>query len=347
MVWAHTDTDRQNAIYKDFAAFMSVYPEVKVAVDRAIKAVVRTRPPDPFVYLAHQLREANNDMRLEKQEQEHAAQAIQRRARGMKDRKRVAGLKQEHKRKKQEKDEADAAVKIQAMGRKRRDKARVEQMKRNNQVWLRELFRKMSQHAREFLDPEADKPKAMADDEDSAALEQVVAGEDGAEEAVERASESPQLGDGADLPGGKKKASGDKDVPAEAVLAFVTRNLDALAKLSLPERFQVSIPKQYSGMFKRVQSVVEADLDAFYTWVSFAALFGLTAEMADQADLEASAVRIQALGRKRRDQNRVRTLERKRQELEAVEEEGDTLGYTVDSKAHEKKVESHTKPVAP
>ena len=34
-----------------------VYPEVKDAVDKAIGAVVRTRPPDPFVFIAQKLRE--------------------------------------------------------------------------------------------------------------------------------------------------------------------------------------------------------------------------------------------------------------------------------------------------
>lgn len=90
-----TEHERQNSIYKDVAAFNSIYPEVQQAVAKAIAAVVRTRPPDPFVFIAQKLREVNNDIKLERSQREQAAVMIQKRAKGMHDRKRVKGMKKD------------------------------------------------------------------------------------------------------------------------------------------------------------------------------------------------------------------------------------------------------------
>ena len=322
------------------------------AVNKAIGAVVRTRPPDPFVFIAQKLREVrckagdgrlaffvidkefydvqvNQDIKLAKREQEEAAIVIQRRSKGIRDRKKAQALKMQKEEKKEHDEQEAAAVKIQSISRRKKDKQKVEQLKTNNQVWLRELHRKMCQHAKEFLDPEMANSN-LSEDINAAAITQgvVVDGEEPPAEVAEG-------GEVAAAVPGPPTGDGGREVPARALLAFVAKDAEGIAKLLLPERFLNSVPKQYSGMFKKIKVAIEegADLDASYTWPKFASFFGVTAQQADHADLEASAVRIQALGRKRRDQHKA--LERKRAAMEGASEEGKegVMGYTVDTQA--------------
>lgn len=85
---------------------------------------------------------------------------------------------------------------------------------------------------------------------------------------------------------------------------FIIHTLQSRSKrpslLSFPPplgRFLVSIPKQYSGMLKRIQLALEesSDMEALLSWEKFAGHFGLSVAAANHADLEASAVRIQVL----------------------------------------------------
>lgn len=79
-------------------------------------------------------RQINNDLKLERREMEDAAVKIQRRAKGMKDRKRVKAIKEDREKQQELDEQAKAAVKIQALQRKKKDMKKVEQLKSNNQV---------------------------------------------------------------------------------------------------------------------------------------------------------------------------------------------------------------------
>jgi len=89
--------EQQAALYRDYAAFQSVFPECQQALKAAMTMVVKERPADPIAYLAMKLREANVELKLEKmqaeQEQESAAVVIQKLGRGKKDKKRVQQIK--------------------------------------------------------------------------------------------------------------------------------------------------------------------------------------------------------------------------------------------------------------
>jgi hypothetical protein len=91
---------QQNALYKDYAAFQEVFPEVKEAIKFAMAKLVKERPEDPIAFLATRLREANEEIKLEKEA---------------------------------------AALRIQSLGRAKKDKARVQQIRTNNGIFIREL----------------------------------------------------------------------------------------------------------------------------------------------------------------------------------------------------------------
>jgi hypothetical protein len=102
--------EQQGALYKDFAVFQQVFPEVQQALKVAMGKLVKARPADPIAFLALRLREANEDIKIEKLEEE-------------KDRKEMEA----------------AALRIQSLGRAKQDKARVNQIKVNNGIFVREL----------------------------------------------------------------------------------------------------------------------------------------------------------------------------------------------------------------
>jgi len=89
--------EQQTALYRDYAAFQSVFPECQQALKAAMTMVVKERPADPIAFLAKKLREANVELKLEKmqakQEQESAAVLIQKVGRGKNDKKRVEQIK--------------------------------------------------------------------------------------------------------------------------------------------------------------------------------------------------------------------------------------------------------------
>lgn len=102
--------EQQGALYKDFAVFQQVFPEVQQALKVAMGKLVKARPADPIAFLALRLREANEDIKIEKLEEE-----------------------------KDRKDKEAAALRIQSLGRAKKDKARVDQIKVNNGIFIREL----------------------------------------------------------------------------------------------------------------------------------------------------------------------------------------------------------------
>lgn len=102
--------EHQSALFKDYAAFQQVFPEVQAALKIAMAKLVKNRPADPLAYLATTLREANVEIKLEK-------------------------LAEEQERKEKE----VAALRIQALGRAKKGKARVEQIKVNIGIFVREL----------------------------------------------------------------------------------------------------------------------------------------------------------------------------------------------------------------
>ena len=102
--------ENQAAYYKDYAAFQQVFPEVQAALKIAMAKLVKNRPADPLAYLATSLREASVEIKLEK-------------------------LAEEQERKEKE----AAALRIQALGRAKKGKERVDQIKVNNGIFVREL----------------------------------------------------------------------------------------------------------------------------------------------------------------------------------------------------------------
>jgi hypothetical protein len=102
--------EQQKVLYKDFAAFQSVFPEVHQAIKMAIAKLIQKRPADPIAFLAICLREANEEIKLEN------------------------AFKEQEK-----KEQAAAATRIQSIGRAKKDKARVQQIKINNGIFVREL----------------------------------------------------------------------------------------------------------------------------------------------------------------------------------------------------------------
>jgi hypothetical protein len=102
--------EQQKVLYKDFAAFQSVFPEVQQAIKMSIAKLIQKRPADPIAFLAICLREANEEIKLEKAFKE-----------------------------KEKKEQAAAATRIQSIGRAKKDKARVHQIKINNGIFVREL----------------------------------------------------------------------------------------------------------------------------------------------------------------------------------------------------------------
>merc|ERR1711939_169087 len=106
--------EQQAALFKDYIAFQQVFPEVQQALKVATAKLVKQRPSDPISFLATQLREANADIKLEK----HMAEQTRR-------------------------EQEQAAIRIQTLGRRKKDKARVDQIKVNNGIFVRELFKKL------------------------------------------------------------------------------------------------------------------------------------------------------------------------------------------------------------
>ena len=165
---------------------------------------------------------------------EEAAVKIQRRAKGMKDRKRVKAIK-EQKEKQQEIDEqSKAAVKIQALQRKKKDMKRVEQMKSNNQVWLRELYRKMVQHTKDFLNTEmklAGEAETSTDVNAQAIAQSLAQSEEAAVVEQKEAAEGEATADEGGGEGDKKTQAaaaaavdevGGREVLVKALHAFVS-----------------------------------------------------------------------------------------------------------------------------
>ena len=97
-------------MYKDYAVFQQVFPEVQQALKVAMGKLVKARPADPIAFLAVKLREAGEEIKIEKVEEER-----------------------------ERKEQEAAALRIQSFGRAKKDKARVEQIKVNNGIFVREL----------------------------------------------------------------------------------------------------------------------------------------------------------------------------------------------------------------
>mmetsp|Transcript_18998 Transcript_18998/g.52308 ORF Transcript_18998/g.52308 Transcript_18998/m.52308 type:complete len:143 (+) Transcript_18998:2-430(+) len=64
MTSTESDVRMQNAIWMDMAAFLTTYPQLQKALKYGLGALVRTRPPDPFSFLAEKLREANRKEKI-------------------------------------------------------------------------------------------------------------------------------------------------------------------------------------------------------------------------------------------------------------------------------------------
>mmetsp|Transcript_19006 Transcript_19006/g.52327 ORF Transcript_19006/g.52327 Transcript_19006/m.52327 type:complete len:189 (+) Transcript_19006:2-568(+) len=137
MTSTESDVRMQNAIWMDMAAFLTTYPQLQKALKYGLGALVRTRPPDPFSFLAEKLREANRKEKIvvkgKALTEEEAAVRIQARGRGMRDRQIV-------KEKKQEAQKQKAATRIQSVQRGIAARNRTEALRNANIVWLRELF---------------------------------------------------------------------------------------------------------------------------------------------------------------------------------------------------------------
>ena len=101
---------QQNALYKDYVAFQEVFPEVKEALKFAMAKLVKERPEDPIAFLATRLREASEEIKLQKMQDEL-----------------------------ERKEKEAAALRIQSLGRAKKDKARVQQIRTNNGIFVREL----------------------------------------------------------------------------------------------------------------------------------------------------------------------------------------------------------------
>ena len=106
----HAAVEQQSALYKDYAVFQQVFPEVQQALKVAMAKLVKARPADPISFLAIALREASEEIKIEKLEEEN-----------------------------ERKEKEAAAVRIQSLGRARKDKQRVDQIRINNGIFVREL----------------------------------------------------------------------------------------------------------------------------------------------------------------------------------------------------------------
>ena len=110
MIGTVSPVEQQSALYKDYAAFQAVFPEVKQALQVAMAQLVKNRPADPLAFLAQRLREANEEGKLERAAAE-----------------------------KERREQELAAVRIQALNRGKQGKARTAQIKTNNGIFVREL----------------------------------------------------------------------------------------------------------------------------------------------------------------------------------------------------------------
>ena len=66
MIGTVSPVQQQSALYKDYAAFQAVFPEVKQALQVAMAQLVKNRPADPLAFLAQRLREVNEEGKLER-----------------------------------------------------------------------------------------------------------------------------------------------------------------------------------------------------------------------------------------------------------------------------------------
>ncbi|EKX35448.1 hypothetical protein GUITHDRAFT_118364 [Guillardia theta CCMP2712] len=127
------------AISESFDTYTKMYPQVQAAINFAMKELIAKRPADPFSFLSEKLREANIFIKVEAIHMRNCAMKIQARARGMRDRQKVA-------RQKETKAKEAAALKIQSRQRgiKAREMGCRSKHRRSNMlVWLYGLFERI------------------------------------------------------------------------------------------------------------------------------------------------------------------------------------------------------------
>jgi len=124
------------AIHRDFWQYTQDYPQLRAALKEALRELVQHRPTDPLEFLAESLRKLNMQQKLETEEMLIASIRIQKRARGMEERKRVNAMRQELAEKK-------AATAIQSRERGIKERRAAQHKRQMLNVWLYELYLRM------------------------------------------------------------------------------------------------------------------------------------------------------------------------------------------------------------
>ena len=256
--------EQQNALYRDYAAFQQVFPEVQQVLKNAMARLIKDRPADPIAFLAMELREANAEIKLEKLRQEEEDR----------------------------KEKEVAALRIQSMGRAKKDKARVEQIKVNNGIFIRELYVFCRFHTKMRV------PHVCT----CVLLAWFCRHVRGSSHCLV-------------CFGSFKKLAKDNIATGTRLLLFA-KGGDDRKSLGLPARLGQHIPPKVNAACKKVVLAIATwpAADKAIEYVEFASMFGMSEKEAVEAEQAAAAVRIQAMSRKRK--GAVVALDRRRNSME-------------------------------